>query len=1146
MDPRNFRLTDRFRSVLFVPALFVFAAAPAAALESDDFNRRNLDPSRWTFVNPQEDGAVALVGSGTDDAHLELSVPAGSSHQAWQVNQTVRVMKPTANTDFEIEVRFASEPAERYQMQGLIIEEDADNWIRIEVHHDGSNLRAYAATTVSGNSTGRFDVGLSPGGADYLRLDRAGDVWTMSVAGSDQVFSSIGSFVHVLNVTAYGPFAGNHGAGGGATIPAYTAIYDYVFDTTSPIVPEDGTEEADVWPPLNHNVSFEPSPTELVVRWNTDEASEGRVEYGLTTSYELGTVSESADVYAHAVTLPAPVPGTTYQLRVCSMDPDGRDACSDNIEFYFDPAGPDLSIWYGDTQPFGQNGRPQVWANILGHIADDSEIASLTYRLNGGPDVPLSIGPDGRRLENEGDINIDISMSDLVNGINTVIIEATDVFDNETTETVTIDFQSGGSIWPLPYTVDWATLNEIEEIQDVAQVVDGKWQLDGGELRTEEPGYDRLVAVGDSSWTDVEFLVPITLHDTPSGLGAGVLLRWNGHTDSPVMCGQPKCGYFPLGAILWFTGNRFEIYGNDGIIYDSTPFVAVAGVTYWLRGRVETEATGSRYQARFWEDGTPEPQEWAVEGMGDLDDPVRGSALLLAHRADVSFGKLTVTDSRPSNFPPTVVNDVAWVTPGGSVDIDVLENDADVDGTIDPTSVEIDLAPIHGSPFVNGTTGVITYVHDGSPTQEDSLTYTVADDDGDTSDPALVRILISEDPPAPLLSDDFNRCVLDPRWEFINPLGVGTFSLAGTGSGDAHLSLSLPAGTEHDAWGGGGINETVRILQPTLDLDLQVEVKWNSEPTEGRNDQGVIIEQGPDDWLRFDTFHDGTQLRLFVGKTIGGNRSTLLNAMVPEGDGTHLRVTRSGDDWTVALAPDGVAWTDYLNFNQVLQVTRAGVFAGNPVTASAFNSEIDYVSVSTDPLVAEDGEVNDIEITTVGGGTVVLDPDLAVYACDDIVELTAVPTDGEWTFVGWSGDLEGTENPAQLTVSGHMEVTATFDNVTGVEDPAGPGWPDGPVVDGGSGGDPLALNVVAIPSPFRESTVFEYALPVSGRCAIEVLDTTGRVVRSWDSVLQQAPGRHLLEWNGDGDSGAPLPNGLYFVRLRAGREMATTRILKLQ
>jgi len=63
----------------------------------------------------------------------------------------------------------------------------------------------------------------------------------------------------------------------------------------------------------------------------------------------------------------------------------------------------DINIWYGSHQVFGHIGIPQQWINILGNVSDPDGVDSLTYSLNGGPELPLSMGPDTRRLESEGE-----------------------------------------------------------------------------------------------------------------------------------------------------------------------------------------------------------------------------------------------------------------------------------------------------------------------------------------------------------------------------------------------------------------------------------------------------------------------------------------------------------------------------------------------------------------------------------------------------------------------------------------------------------------------------------------------------------------------------------------------------------------------
>ena len=307
---------------------------------------------------------------------------------------------------------------------------------------------------------------------------------------------------------------------------------------------------------------------------------------------------------------------------------------------------PLIDVWYGTNQIFGRLGNPQRWINIPGKVTDGNGVASLKYALNGDPQNKLSIGPDGRRLVSRGDFNIDIDRAKLNSGLNTVVITARDTQGNASTETVTLEYQPG-NVWPQRYSIDWS---EVAEIQDVAQVVDGQWRITSKGLRTQVAGYDRLVAIGDVAWTDYEVQVPVTVHSVqPSGSpGVGLLLRWKGHTNDPVSDWQPRSGWWPLGAIGWYrwkdTGNRYlQIYGNQGRKVATTGARLRTGTRYYFKMRVETrQGKGSYYRLKVWEAHKPEPSSWTLHGQESLNDPRVGFFLLLAHRADVTFGDVQV------------------------------------------------------------------------------------------------------------------------------------------------------------------------------------------------------------------------------------------------------------------------------------------------------------------------------------------------------------------------------------------------------------------------------------------------------------------------------------------------------------------------
>lgn len=944
---------------------------PPPVVASDDFDRANLDPSRWTFVNPLGDGWLAMTGNNTADAYLELYVPAGQSHDPWQAqNRSVRAMQVAPDTDFEVEVNFDSEPDpnEAYQLQGIIIEESSSNWLRFDVYSTGSALKVFAASTVNGSSSSKINLTINPGDAAYLKVTRQGNSWTYAYSADGSAWTQAGSFVHAMAVDSVGPFAANHSQGVN-NAPAFTAKVDYFFNTAAPIVPEDNGAEPDTLAPFIHTIQPLAAANSLTITWYTDEPAIGAVDLGLTTAYGT-TQSESSASYFHSVTFSGMVAGNTYHYQIRSADNLNQESTSQDFTFTFNPAGPDIDIWYGDTQDFGQIGNPQeLWINVFGHVSDPDGMGSLSYTLNGGSPVALSIGPDNRRLENPGDFNIDLNWTTLNNGANTVVITATDALSNVSTKTVTVNY-TAGNVWPIPYTADWSSLTTDADpatpdpqIQTLAQVVDGKWSVDNGEIRTAEPGYDRLVAIGDHLSDDYEALVPITIHSTlAGGFGVGLLFRWNGHTNTPVTCPQPLCGYEPLGAIGWFRSNKLEFY--QGV---SQSVTVTAGTTYWMRMRVENSGSNPVYSLKVWEDGQAEPANWNLTQTEGPTTPQSGSLLLIAHEADASFGTVVVTPVPGTpNLPPEANDDIATVVTAGTTNINVLSNDSDSDGLLAPVTVTVVDPPDHGIiSSINPSTGIITYDHDGSATSSDFFTYTVEDNDGAVSNVAAVNISVSTTPVLSFVSDDFFGGALDPAWTFVDPQSDGTLQFSGANTADAWAEISVPAGPEHQLWEDG--IQAPHLLQPATNTDLEIVVKFespvNAPPYQ---EQGILIKQDDFNFLRFEVYSNNSSTMVLAGILSSGTNTFPLSTSLPINQSIsslnlapiYLRVQRVGNTWTQSYSTDGVNFTTVGNtINHQMTVTAVGVYAGNGVgnNAPAHTAQIDYFeNVLDDPITTED------------------------------------------------------------------------------------------------------------------------------------------------------------------------------------------------
>ncbi|MGB3587590.1 MAG: hypothetical protein WBA23_13670 [Tunicatimonas sp.] len=311
-----------------------------------------------------------------------------------------------------------------------------------------------------------------------------------------------------------------------------------------------------------------------------------------------------------------------------------------------------IHVWYGTNQSFGQPGLAQRWVNVLGNVQPDTIIQ--TYSLNGGSPHVLSTGEDGRRLALDGDFNIDIHEDSLREGSNVLRITAVDSAGRQVDETVNIQFTRANQ-WSLPYAVNWDT---VENISDVVQIVDGKWKLVEGGVRTKEPYYDRVLAFGDTSWHNYEVSTSVIFHNftlprpgppTFNVSHAAIATRWPGHDFDGK---QPHAKWFPLGATAEFrlTDNldscRWRVFDGEHLYVEDANKIRSIELEekYHMKHRVLTiHDSLTRYQVKLWQDGTKEPDNWDLVAEEFTPDNISsGSALLLAHNTDVTFGSFSV------------------------------------------------------------------------------------------------------------------------------------------------------------------------------------------------------------------------------------------------------------------------------------------------------------------------------------------------------------------------------------------------------------------------------------------------------------------------------------------------------------------------
>ncbi|MGO3453018.1 MAG: VCBS domain-containing protein [Marinomonadaceae bacterium] len=142
-----------------------------------------------------------------------------------------------------------------------------------------------------------------------------------------------------------------------------------------------------------------------------------------------------------------------------------------------------------------------------------------------------------------------------------------------------------------------------------------------------------------------------------------------------------------------------------------------------------------------------------------------------------------------------------------SISIDVLANDTDVDGTIDPTTVVITTQPESGTVSVNSETGEITYTPNADYNGEDSFEYTVQDNEGLVSNAATVNLTVDAVGDTPLITlIDSSVIVSEEGLTGANAdtagstdtsnavSATGSFSVSDADGDDLSVSLVAPTG----------------------------------------------------------------------------------------------------------------------------------------------------------------------------------------------------------------------------------------------------------------------------------------------------------------------------------------------------------------
>ena len=272
-------------------------------------------------------------------------------------------------------------------------------------------------------------------------------------------------------------------------------------------------------------------------------------------------------------------------------------------------------------------------------------------------------------------------------------------------------------------------------------------------------------------------------------------------------------------------------------------------------------------------------------------------------------GNLNVT-VLPVNDLPNAVDDGASTDEGAAVDIDVVANDSDPDGTLNSGTIKIPAPPAHGTIPLNeddGTVklnddGTLPYTHDGSETISDSFTYTVEDDEGAVSAPATVSITVNPINDVPQITGQTPLGVLEDQ-----DLPISLGNLVVTDPDNVYpddFILSVGPGSNYDLSG------TTVIPDPNFNGSLTVPVRVN-DGEDNSNDFNLVVNVTPvpDAPTNIGLSNSTVQEGKSVGTEVGTFSTT-----DPDKDDSHTYDLVSGDTGAFTISGDKLRTAQVFDF----------------------------------------------------------------------------------------------------------------------------------------------------------------------------------------------------------------------------------------
>ena len=288
------------------------------------------------------------------------------------------------------------------------------------------------------------------------------------------------------------------------------------------------------------------------------------------------------------------------------------------------------------------------------------------------------------------------------------------------------------------------------------------------------------------------------------------------------------------------------------------------------------------------------------------------------------------------------------------------------------------------------------------------------------------------------------------------------------------------------------------------------------------------VKLGEDDAAPFELVwndvEEGNYTLTAIAVDNDGASSGSLGVEISVGTVYHLAISTTGQG-SVSTNPTGTEFSENSVVSLLATPSDGYVFEGWDGDLSGRQNPIS-ITMDTDKTVIANFEAiptYSLAVTVVGNGSIEVSPLADTYQEGTVVSLVAIP-ESDFQFAGWGGDISGTEEQINITMTNDLAVIATFGKILSVQE---------------NESSNTVYDLKVIPNPVDSQAIIEYQLPKGFTSLLLTFhDVSGKKVDEL-IITNTSPGKDQIEWF------VPkgLKPGLYFLKLHNGEMSLNSRLL---